>query len=238
MPDPRAIARVAAPDVVYSGMFFRRSKKSSGRADLWRELVERLELHDATDRAERLGRHLALDGARLESVHALRRSAQPTLYLFDLVRSRRGPSGSVEHRGSAALLRAHAPFVRDSFRAIPKAPEPVERLEAGRSGGATISLEGSPELEGKVTVFARDPDQAVEMLTRPVRTVLARTLTETGVERIMVGERHILALTETEPLELEDFEGLAADVLSLYAALLAQGRGADPTDPDARAKEF
>ncbi len=219
-------------------MFFRRAKREPTRADRWEELAQRLELEDAVDRAERIGRNLALDGATLGPMFALRRDGQPSLYLFDLERGWKGPAGGVAKRGSGALLRARRPFVETGFRAIPKGHAVVERIEAGRSGGAAVHVAADDAFEEHVTVFSREPDEGAALLTPPVRSILRRTLDATGMDRVMVGERHILCLREREALAMDGLERLASDVLSLYAALVSQRRVAVADGAESDATEF
>lgn len=219
-------------------MFFRRAKREPTRADHWAELAERLELEDAVDRSERIGRNLALDGATLGPMYALRRGGQPSLYLFDLERGWKGPAGGVAKRGSGALLRARRPFVQHGFRAIPKGHAVVERIEAGRSGGERVHVDEDDAFAERVTVFSRDPAEGAHLLTAPVRSILERALAETGMDRVLVGERHILSVRERDALAMDGFERLAADVLSLYAALVSQRRVAVADGAEFDATEF
>lgn len=170
-----------------------------------------------------------LDDVELDPVFALRREGQPTLYLFEYVRERTGPTGSVAQRVMNCLLRADDAFAPLAFRAHPQRNRVMESLEASRTGSSRIELEAPCDIA--LSVFAREPDLAADALRGAVCRILARAVVERGADAVVVGERHILTHVTTdsgqdaEPkleARLETLEALASDVLALYAALGAK----------------
>ena len=211
-------------------MLFRR-RRTETPGDAWKEFAARLELEDAAAAAERMRRWLDLDGVELDPVYALRREGQPALYLFEYVRERTGPTGSVTQQVANCLLRADEPFAPLAFRAHPRRNKVMESLEASRTGSTRVELPAV--YDGPLSVFARDPDAAAAMLTDPICTVLERAVVERGAEGVVVGERHILATLSAEDAEgadrplsdrLEALASLATDLLALFALLNAAHR--------------
>ena len=213
-------------------MIFRR-RRTDSRRDAWSAFADRLELEDAAAAAERMRRWLDLEGVELDPVYALRREGQPALYLFEYVRERTGPAGSVAQHVANCLLRADEPFAPFAFRAHPRRNKVMESLEASRTGSTRVELPAA--YDGPLSVFARDPEAAAATLTGPVCRLLERAMVDRGAEGVVVGERHILATVVSEAGDdgdrnladrLEALESLAADLLALYALLGAAGRRA------------
>lgn len=219
-------------------MWFRK-KREDTRALAWQTFAERLELEDASATSERMRRWLDLDDVALDPVYALRRERQPTLYLFEFERQRRGPAGAVSQRVSNCLLRADAAFASIALRVHPKRNAVLESLEASRTGSTMVDLPGP--CGAGISVFARDPDRAARILAASVCRVLTRALEERGADSVVVGERHVLATLEVEEStaettdkdpegalsqRLDRLEALASDVLALYALLAAESAAA------------
>lgn len=205
-------------------MLFQR-QRAGRRQSAWDAFAERLELEDAAGVAERLRRWLDLRDVTLDPVYALRRDAQPTLYLFEYVRERTGPTGSVAQRVWCCLLRADATFAPLALRAHPKRNKVMESLEASRTGSSIVEL--PTDCGDAVTVFARDPERAARVVAGPVCAALRRALEQRGAESVVVGESHVLAVTEPdgeaeESAGLDRLEALAADVLAVYALMGAR----------------
>lgn len=216
-------------------MLFRR-RRTDDRRDAWAEFAARLELEDAAAAAERMRRWLDLDDVELDPVYALRREDQPSLYLFEYVRERTGPTGSVAQHVANCLLRSDEAFAPLAFRAHPRRNKVMESLEASRTGSSRVELAAAQA--GPISVFARDSERAREVLAGPVLEILERALVERGAEGVVVGERHILAHLPSDadatdadrrrPVaeRLEALASLATDVMALYASLSAASRRA------------
>lgn len=216
-------------------MFFRRRPPPSGRSERWRALADRLELVDASDHAERIRRWLDLDVDALEPAYALRRSGVPTVYLFDTLRERRGPSGVARSLHRHALVRGGDEVSRVAFRALPRQDKVLESLQASRSGAERVALRSAPEFDARVSLYARAPDALAALMTAPVRRALERLLVDRGAPSVslVVGERHVLVRFATDDDDdLVRLELLLADTLSLVSLLPAVQRAHDDVSPD------
>ena len=220
----------------YDGVVFRRRKPVMlPRDDRWRALAERLDLSDASDRAERIRRWLDLDVVELQPVYALRREGLPTAYLFDTLAERRGPSGTVQVRRSHCLVRSGAVICSVAFRALPRQDKVLESLQASRSGAVRLEIGSDPEFEASVSLYTRDPEGLAALLTTPIRRVLRRLLAERQADAIslVVGERHVVAsFTGGEERSMVMLEGVLADTMSLVSLLPAVQRARDEVRPE------
>jgi hypothetical protein len=219
---PRRVGDVPRPGRTYDAlMFFRPRRLKDERLEAWQRFAERLGLEDAGDVAERLRRWLDLGEVGVSPLYALRRPDLPTLYLFDILRTLRGPAGEMTLRHSACLLRADEDFAPLSLRALPKQTKARELIEAGRTGSQVVPIDDA--FDAEVTVFARDVPAAASLIRPPLRPVLSRALTERGPGvSLVLGERHALLSVESdEPPPLPTLELLLSDLLSLYAMLSA-----------------
>jgi hypothetical protein len=196
-------------------MWFRRPPRTPTRTDRWADFAARIEAHDASAAAERLRRFLDLDDAELQHAHVLRRASQPSLYLFDVVRRRVGPSGQVVRWSTWALVRSDRPLSPVSFRVGPRRDAVLEALEASRTGAVRVDLTGRPEVDAALAVLAREPAAALALLTPAVTDVLQRMTAVGPGAGVVVAERHLLAHVDVEE------DGDPADVMPLAADLLA-----------------
>jgi hypothetical protein len=201
-------------------MWLRRPPRTPDRADRWTDFAARIEAHDAASAAERLRRFLDLDDAELRHAHVLRRPSQPSLYLFDVVRRRIGPSGQVVRWSTWALVRADRPLSPVSFRVAPRRDAVLEALEASRTGAVRVDLGARPEVDAALAVLARDPAAARVLLTPAVTDVLQRMVAVGSGAGVVVAERHLLAHVDVaEEGDPADVMPLATDLLALSALL-------------------
>jgi len=200
-------------------MWFRRAPHPPTRADRWAAFAATIEAQSADAASERLRRFLDLDDADLLHAHVLRRSGQSSLYLFDVVRRRVGPSGQVVRWATWALVRSDRPLSPVSFRVAPRREAVLESLEASRTGATRVDLGARPEVDAALAVLARDPATARSLLTPAVTDVLER-MVAVGGAAVVVGERHLLAQVDTEEnADPAEVMPLAADLLTLSALL-------------------
>jgi hypothetical protein len=201
-------------------MWFRRPPRTPSRAARWAAFAAKIEAHDASAAAERLRRFLDLDDAQVRHVHVLRRASQPSLYLFDVVRQRVGPSGQVVRWSTWALLRSDRPLSPLSIRVAPRRDAVLEALEASRTGAERVDLSTRPEVDAALAVLARDPAAARVLLTPAVTDVLQRMAAAGPGAGVVVAERHLLAHVDVvEDGDPADVMPLATDLLALSALL-------------------
>jgi hypothetical protein len=201
-------------------MWFRRRPRDPSRADRWSAFAARLGAAPADDVAERLRRFLDLDEAELLHVHALRRPDAPTVYLFDVVRRRRGPTGEVVRWSAWCLVRGDRTLAPVSFRATARREAVLESLEASRSGAVRVDLGAFPEVDAALAVFARDAVSVRAALTPPVNVVLARLVAVGPGGVVTVGERHLIGRMDVEEAgDPADLAPLADGLLELAARL-------------------
>jgi hypothetical protein len=179
-------------------VWFRKAPHPPSRADRWTPFAASLEAHPASGAAERLRSFLDLGEAEVRHVHALRRSGQPSLYLFDVVRRRAGPAGEVVRWSGWVLLRTDRPASPASFRVAPRREAVLEALEASRTGATRVDLASRPELDAALAVLARDPAAVRALLTPAVTEVLQRMVAAGPGAAVVVGERHLLAHVDVE----------------------------------------
>jgi len=209
-------------------MLFRGRRRSPSRREQWRDFARRLELADAQQQETRLREWLDLGESALAPLYGLRRSGQPTLFLFDQERARSGPTGSVTTLATGVLLRAIAPLAAAPLRAQARRNPVLESIEAGRTGSRRLALSELPDFDAEVSVFARDEAAARAWLTRPVQRVMQRMLVDRGVSpMLVVGSRHMLVLCEgPQAAPFEALEALAADLFTLFAMVEGTAGGA------------
>ena len=201
-------------------MWVRRRPQDPSRADRWAAFAARLGAVPADDVAERLRRFLDLDEAELRHVHALRRPEAATLYLFDVVRRRRGPTGEVVRWAAWGLVRGERPVAPVSFRATARREAVLESLEASRSGAVRVDLGAFPEVDAALAVFARDAAAVRAVLTPPVTLALAQLVAAGPGATVTVGERHVIGRVDVEEgSDPGDLGTLAEGLLDLAARL-------------------
>ncbi len=201
-------------------MWFRRRPRDPSRADRWTAFAARLGAVAADDVAERLRRFLDLDEAELHHVHALRRPDTPTVYLFDVVRRRRGPTGEVVRWSAWCLVRGERPLAPVSFRATARREAVLESLDASRSGAVRVDLGAFPEVDAALAVFARDAGAVRAALTPPVTLALAQLVAAGPGAVVTVGERHVIGHVDVEEAgDPADLEPLADGLLDVAARL-------------------
>ncbi|HZJ09246.1 MAG TPA: hypothetical protein VFD39_06085 [Trueperaceae bacterium] len=215
-------------------------RQSTSRAKAWQAFAADLELEDGSELLGRLREHLDLGPGEIAPIYTLARPAQPQLVLFDQLRERSGPTGSVSSLRSCVLLRARAQVEFVSMRITGRLNPVLEAIEAGRTGSSRIDTARGGEFDDTVSVYARDEEGARRLLTAPAQGVLVRLLGGAGspldiddsipdtVTRsagppvVVIGSRDVLlTLEEPEPVAFERLTDLTADMMSLYAALLA-----------------
>jgi hypothetical protein len=214
-------------------VWFRRPPPSPpARADRWRAFAATLEAQPAEGAAERLRSFLDLGDAEVRHAHVLRRSGQPSLYVFDVVRRRAGPAGEVVRWSSWVLVRSERPISPVSFRVAPRRDAILESLEASRIGASRVDLASRPELDAVLAVLARDPAAVRALLTPSVTEVLQRMVAAGPGASVVAGERHVLAhvdvLEDDDPASLL---ALVSDLLFLCTLLpIASPATVDPGD--------
>lgn len=229
-------------------MASRRAKDGDLRAREWREFAGAFGLEPAPTLAETLREDLDLGPGAIADVYELARPDQPDVVVFEQANDRDGPAGTVAGLRIGVVVRSCVDHSPVSLRASAKRHKVLEGLVAGRSGAQRLDGAFDAEFDAAVSVYARDVEPAVALLTRPVRTVLARLLSEAdevvasataaptrGVPRhangaapsVAIGPRNLyLALEVGVPFELDALGVLMADLLTLHVALLsAAGRG-------------
>jgi len=203
-------------------VWFRRRPKPLTRAQRWALALETLEAQPAPTTADRLKRFLDLEDADVRHLHTVRHAGEPTLYLFDVVRERRGPAGAVAAWSSWAVMRSSRAISPASFRATPRRESLLESLDASRTGATPVVFSGRPELDAAMLVLARDAHAVNTLLTDSVTQVLTRLCALHPSATLVVGERHLRASVDTEesadPAELL---GMASDLLLLGTLLQA-----------------
>lgn len=204
-------------------MWFRRRPAEPTRADRWAAFAARLGAGPADDVGERLRRFLDLDDAELRHVHVRREPGAPSLFLFDVVRRRRGPAGEVVRWATWGLVRGESPWGVASFRATARREAVLESLDASRSGAVRVDLGAFPDVDRALAVFARDAVAVRAALTPSVTTLLARLVAVAPGATVTVGERHAIGKVpvdaDGDPAALE---AVAHDLLALAAALAAR----------------
>jgi hypothetical protein len=216
-------------------VFRRRPPVTPPHDDGWRALAERLDLADASDRAERIRRWLDLDVKQLQPVYALRREGLPTAYLFDTLAERRGPSGTVQRRRSHCLVRSGAVICSVAFRALPRQDKVLESLQASRSGAVRLEIGSDAAFDASVSLYTRDPEGLAGLLTAPIRRVLKRLLVDRRAEGVdlVVGERHVVAsFSGGAEGAMVMLEQVLADTMSLVSLLPAVQRARDDVRPE------
>lgn len=226
-------------------MAFRARKHADPRPGEWAAFAGEYDLTPAAEYAEALRAHLDLGPGDLDPVYQLTREGQPQLLVFDQKRQRSGPLGRVNNLRTGVVVRGRVPHSPFSLKANARRHAVLETLEAGRTGGRRLPTEFDAAFDAAVSVYARDVDQALPLLTDPVRTVLARLLraAETAVAddegrraavprhasgaapSVAIGPRNLfLSLEGREPVALGALSGMIADLLSLHVALVAANR--------------
>ncbi|MCW5818982.1 MAG: hypothetical protein KIT12_03640 [Trueperaceae bacterium] len=230
-------------------MAFWRPKDRDLREREWRAFAGAFELEPAPALAETLREDLDLGPGAIATVYERARPDQPDTVVFEQANDRDGPAGTLTGLRIGVVVRSSVEHSSVSLRASARRHKILEGLVAGRSGAQRLDGAFDPEFDAAVSVYAREVDQATALLTRPVRTVLARLLGEAdevvasatashakgSVPRhangappsVAIGPLNLyLALEVGVPFELDALGLLMADLLSLHAALLsASGKG-------------
>ena len=191
-----------------------------------------LEAQSAAAATDRLQRFLDLDDAEVCHVHAVRHPGEPSLFLFDVLRRRKGPAGESVRWSSWALVRSDRSLSPTSFRAAPRRVEVLEALAASRTGSERVDLGAWPEFDAAIALFARDPEIVRLLLSSPLVDTLSRLLAVDSSAEVIVGQRHLIAKLDVEesdpPARLQP---LAGDLLYL-SNLLRAGLSAGVAEGD------
>jgi hypothetical protein len=222
-------------------MAFWARTRSGSRSDEWRSFAATLELVENLEMAEKLRHNLDLGPGVIAPIYSLTRSGQPQLVLFEQTRERHGPAGTVTNVRSCVLLRANGDNDYVSLRATARRNKVMEAIEAGRTGSSRVDTGDDPAFDDRVSVYARDPQAAMALLTDGVRSVLVRLLNPldgsedpaviaatvapaTIPPSLVIGNKNLLLTLEgQEAVDFERFTSLTADMLALYAALKGAG---------------
>ena len=220
-------------------MRFWSRRQGSSRAKDWQAFANELELQDGSELEARLREHLDLGPGEIAPLYVLSRPGQPQLILFDQQRERTGPAGSVSSLRSGVLLRARGAVEFVSMRITRRLNPVLEAIEASRTGSSRLATGVGGRFDEVVAVYTRDEDGARRLLSAPAREVLLRLLGGVDDEEsadeipdtvtrasappvVVVGTRDVLlTLEELEPVDFERLTDLTADMMSLYAAMLA-----------------
>ncbi len=225
-------------------MAFWRAKDRDLREREWRAFADAFELEPAPALAEPLREDLDLGPGAFASVYELVRPGQPDVVVFEQANDREGPAGTATGLRIGVVVRSSVEHSAVSLRASAKRHKVLEGLVAGRSGAQRLDGASDPEFDAAVSVYAREVNEAAALLTRAVRTVLARLLREAdevvasatasraegsvprhangAAPSVAIGPRNLyLALEVGVPFELDALGVLMADLLSLHVALLS-----------------
>ncbi len=200
-----------------------RRSQAESRAQAWQAFAAKLEL-SAIDGAEgHLCDLLDLPQASFEAVYGLSLDDERQLYLFDY----RELAGRLAQLVTVCLLSLKEPHWQASLRASKRSSPVLASLGASAVGGFQVIFPQDPAFSQAVTVVARDTAGVRSLLTPAARKALQRALAERpAAPTLRLGERHLLlshrALAE-KPLAFEALELMVSDLLSLYAALMANG---------------
>ncbi|MEX2534898.1 MAG: hypothetical protein WD273_04780 [Trueperaceae bacterium] len=208
-------------------MFFGRWRRRDPTEKRWLELAEGLGLQQAD-----AGQALLLDlldlpvGASLGPVFRVDQSGDAhsdwDVYLFyhrqtAVERMRQLPCVT------GCLLVTQSQISPVSWRASRKIHNVIAALQASATGGQVTLVPGADEFNQRVTVVARHGEQAVALLTPPVRRVLERVLNRVDPPpTLTVGEQRILLTAPGSEVAFGTVEFLLSDVLSLFVALEAR----------------
>jgi hypothetical protein len=212
--------------------WFRRRRRPPTRGERWKLFAAALEAQPADAAADRLRRFLNLDDTEVRHVHAVRHPGEPSLYVFDVLRRRKGPAGESLRWSSWALVRSDRSLSPAPFRAAPRRVEALEALAASRTGSERIDLRAWPELDAAIALFAREPGMVRALLSAPLVETLARLLAVDASAEVIVGQRHLIARLDVE--EADDpalLQPLAGDLL-LLSNLLRAGLDAGVAEGD------
>lgn len=217
--------------------------EQESREAAWAGFAAEFELDPMPQLAEALRDQFALGDGEIHPVYALQRTDQPKLSAFDQRCERRGPTGSVAKLRTFIAVRSQVDRVNLSLRVSSRRSKALEAIEASRSGAQRLELTDHPDFDEHVSVYAREPREARQLLTPAVRVVLERLLltadaaTEAAQPRagllapsvapsVVIGTRNLLLTVEPrEPLPFEPLTDLLIDMFSLYAALASVEQG-------------
>jgi len=164
---------------------FWRLKDRDLREREWRAFAGAFELEPAPALAETLREDLDLGPGAIATVYERARPDQPDTVVFEQANDRDGPAGTLTGLRIGVVVRSSVEHSSVSLRASARRHKILEGLVAGRSGAQRLDGAFDPEFDAAVSVYAREVDQATALLTRPVRTVLARLLGE--ADEVVVG---------------------------------------------------
>jgi hypothetical protein len=200
--------------------------KLSTRSAEWQTFAQSLELQPASGS---LGMIRLLLNEPVVAIHPVYRSEVETmngtkvsLYFLDYEQTQVRPMGHVEQLVSVCMLVAPYKLSDISLKATRKAHKILEAIGASAAGGSVVQF-ADENFDKAVTVYARDIDESKRLLHGKAREVLKRALWERDIApTFLLGERVLLfshTASADKPAELGGLERLAADLLSLYAAI-------------------
>jgi hypothetical protein len=202
------------------------SKTPSVRSGDWQRFASSLELQAASGS---LGMIRMLLNEPVAAISAIYRSEVETmngtkvsLFFLDYEQTQVRPMGHVEQLVSVVMLVAPQKLSDISLKASRKAHKILEAIGASAAGGSVVKFDDEA-FDKAVTVYARTTDEPKRLLHSKAREILKRALWERDIApTFLLGER-VLLFSHTafadKPTQLAGLERLAADLLSLYAAL-------------------
>jgi hypothetical protein len=145
-----------------------------------------------------------------------------SLYFIDYEQIQVRPMGHVEQLVSVCMLVTPERLSDISLKATRKAHKILESIGASASGGAVVQFD-DPEFDKAITVYARNIEESKQLLHAKARDILKRSLWERDLApTFLLGEKVLLfshTAPTNKPTKLAGLERLAADLLSLYAAI-------------------
>jgi len=126
-----------------------------------------------------------------------------------------------EKLSSVCLLSSWQHMDYNSLKISRKLPKVLESIGASASGGEVVSF-GDEEFDSKVTVFARNINEA-RVLDKDMREIILNSLYNRNLNpELRIGSKFMLfenLATLDAPTDLTDLEKLMADLMSLYLRL-------------------
>jgi hypothetical protein len=201
-------------------------KTPSARTADWQRFATSLELQPASGS---LGLIRMLLNEPVAAISAVYRNEVETmngtrvsLFFLDYEQVQVRPMGHVEQLVSVCMLVAPQKLTNISLKASRKAHKVLEAIGASAAGGSVVKFDDET-FDNAVTVYARNVEESKRLLYGKARDILKRALWERDIApTFLLGER-VLLFSHTafvdKPTKLDGLERLAADLLSLYAAI-------------------
>jgi len=203
------------------GIFRKTKPEKKRRAQYKRFTIDR-EYVDAKYRKETIAEILNLNGPELitniiEKVIQLdNNSVGLESYFLDYIKKQKGIADKL---CSVCLISSASKMEFTSLKIMRKLPQVLESLGASSAGGIVAKFDDD-EFDKKVTVYARN-EQEAEILNSKSREIILKALFQRDLSPMLrIGEHFMLFEAESsfeEPTDLIQLEKLMTDLLSLYA---------------------